>query len=83
MSESVSDVKIGGEYNPVQCIARQTVAIIIIYRNREEHLKVMLRHIHPFLQRQQAQYRIFVVEEVSSGFLYLFYFVILLLAVMH
>ena len=40
------------------------VAVIIPYRNRFEQLKIFLRHLHPFLQRQQLMYRIIVVEQV-------------------
>ncbi len=32
-------------------------------RDREEHLKVFLCHMHPILQRQQLDYRIIVVEQ--------------------
>ncbi|XP_053398332.1 beta-1,4-N-acetylgalactosaminyltransferase bre-4-like [Mercenaria mercenaria] len=38
------------------------IAIIIPYRDRENHLKVFLRNIHPFLQQQQLEYGIFVIE---------------------
>ena len=39
-------------------------AIIIPYRNRFKQLMIFLRHLHPFLQRQQLMYRIIVVEQV-------------------
>ena len=41
------------------------VAIIVPYRNRSEQLKIFLRHMHPFLQRQQLSYQIFIIEQVS------------------
>ena len=41
------------------------VAIIVPYRNRFEQLKIFLRHMHPFLQRQQLSYQIFIIEQVS------------------
>ena len=47
------------------------VAIIIPYRNRSEHLKIFLRYMHPFLQRQQLYYRVFVVEQVGCYLLFL------------
>ena len=58
-------VEDGGIYKPPNCVARQKVAIIIPYSNREKHLKVMMNNLHPFLQRQQAHYRIFVIDMVS------------------
>ena len=33
------------------------------YRDREDHLQVFLHHLHPILQRQQLDYRIFIVEQ--------------------
>jgi len=47
------------------CTSRQTVAIIIPFRNRHSHLRVLLRHLLPILQRQQIEYRVYVVELVS------------------
>ncbi|XP_060606418.1 uncharacterized protein LOC132758734 isoform X2 [Ruditapes philippinarum] len=57
-----SMLKRGGRYKPPDCIARNRVAVIIPYRDREIHLKIFLRNMHPFLQRQQLDYGIFVVE---------------------
>ena len=55
---------LGGIYFPNDCIPRQQLAVIIPFRNRENQLKILLRHLHPFLQRQKRSYRIFVVEQV-------------------
>lgn len=38
-------------------------AIIVPFRNQEEHQIVFLRHMHQFLQRQQIEYRIFFIEQ--------------------
>ena len=54
----------GGKFSPVDCQSRQELAIIIPYRNREYHLKLLTKYLHPFLQRQQRSYQIFVVEQV-------------------
>ncbi|KAK3088887.1 hypothetical protein FSP39_025007 [Pinctada imbricata] len=56
-------LKPGGLYSPNHCVARHKVAIIIAYRNREEHLRILLNNLHPFLQKQQLEYGIFVVEQ--------------------
>ena len=58
-------VHVGGSYMPHDCTARQRIAIIIPFKGRIEQLKVFLNNIHPFLQRQQAHYQIFVSEPVS------------------
>ena len=55
----------GGRYRPVDCRSHHKVAIVIPYRDREEHLRLFLQHLHPFLQRQQVEYGIYVV--VQSG----------------
>ena len=53
-----------GEYKPPDCIARQSVAILIPHRSRERHLLYLLYHLHPFLQRQQIHYAIYVIQQV-------------------
>lgn len=58
-----SQLSSGGRYHPPDCQAHYKVAIIIPYRNREEHLRLFIQHMHPFLQRQQIDYGIFVVEQ--------------------
>lgn len=56
----------GGEWRPSHCHARYFVAILVPYRNREEHLKMFLNHIHPFLQKQNLYYKIFVIEQKDN-----------------
>lgn len=69
-SLKLKDVEIGnkgvaeGEYEPPDCTARQSVAILIPHRNRERHLLYLLHHLHPFLQRQQLHYAIYVIQQV-------------------
>ena len=58
------NIILGGIYSPTDCKSRQELAIIIPYRNREYHLKLLLKYLHPFLQRQKRSYQIFVVEQV-------------------
>jgi len=53
----------GGHYIPKTCRSEQRLAIIICYRNREQHLKMFLDNIHSFLQKQQIDYTIFVVNQ--------------------
>jgi hypothetical protein len=61
------EIEIGGRFRPKECIARHKVAIIIPYRDREEHLKILLRNIHPMLERQQLDYGIYVVEQFGNS----------------
>lgn len=56
----------GGWYRPNECNAKDRVAIIIPFRDREEHLPVLLKNLHPMLMRQQVNYGIFVVEETKA-----------------
>ncbi|XP_053558928.1 beta-1,4-galactosyltransferase 2-like [Bombina bombina] len=57
------NLQFGGHGKPAICNARQKVAIIIPYRNREPHLNIWLRYMHPFLQKQQADYGVYIVEQ--------------------
>lgn len=61
-----NDLKPGGRFSPSECIPRHRVAIIIPYRDREEHLRTLLYNLHPILMRQQIDYGIFVIEEVPD-----------------
>lgn len=56
----------GGLYQPKQCKARHRVAIIIPYRDREEHLAMLLSHLFPILQRQQLHFKVYVVEQFGN-----------------
>ncbi|XP_068783454.1 beta-1,4-galactosyltransferase 1 isoform X2 [Struthio camelus] len=57
------EVKTGGHFAPKDCTALQKVAIIIPFRNREEHLKYWLYYLHPILQRQQLDYGVYVINQ--------------------
>ncbi|XP_035826212.1 uncharacterized protein LOC101859900 [Aplysia californica] len=61
-----SDVMEGGEWRPSTCISRHRVAIIVPYRDRWSHLKVLLYYLIPILKRQQIHFRIFVVEQFGN-----------------
>ena len=56
-------VTMGGHYEPSECQSIYKVAIIVPYRQRVQHLSTFLHHIHPFLQRQQIAYTIFLIEQ--------------------
>jgi hypothetical protein len=46
-------------------ILKLQIAIIIPYRDRHEHLITLLYYLHPILQRQQLDYKIYVTEQVT------------------
>ncbi|KAM7397930.1 hypothetical protein PAMA_006005 [Pampus argenteus] len=56
-----------GEFEPPDCAARQSVAILIPHRSRERHLLYLLHHLHPFLQRQQLHYAIYVIQQAGDA----------------
>ena len=60
-----SEVQLGGYWKPKDCYARDRVAIVIPFRDRHAHRNILLKYLHPLLQRQQIEYRIFVVEQVG------------------
>lgn len=53
----------GGRFKPPDCLALQKVAMIIPFRNRDEHLKYWLYYLHPILQRQQLDYGVYVINQ--------------------
>ncbi|CAF3347930.1 unnamed protein product [Rotaria socialis] len=67
VEKHVKYVQKGGLYAPSDCTPRQHLAIIIPFRNREFQLKILLRHLHPVLQRQKRSYQVFVVEQFGNG----------------
>ncbi|XP_044935625.1 beta-1,4-galactosyltransferase 1 [Mustela putorius furo] len=60
------EVKVGGRYTPKNCISPHKVAIVIPFRNRQEHLKYWLYYLHPILQRQQLDYGIYVINQAGE-----------------
>ncbi|CAG9829016.1 unnamed protein product [Diabrotica balteata] len=56
-------LQLGGHWQPPDCRAKQKLAIVVPFRNRETHLSIFLRHMHPFLRHQQLDYTIFVIEQ--------------------
>nr|XP_020442787.1 beta-1,4-galactosyltransferase 3-like isoform X1 [Monopterus albus]XP_020442788.1 beta-1,4-galactosyltransferase 3-like isoform X1 [Monopterus albus]XP_020442789.1 beta-1,4-galactosyltransferase 3-like isoform X1 [Monopterus albus] len=56
----------GGRYRPPGCEARHRTAIVIPHRQREHHLKFLLYYLHPFLQRQQLSYGIYVIHQAGN-----------------
>ena len=63
--QNYENISSGGHWQPSDCYARHRVAIIIPFRDRASHLSALLSYLHPLLQRQLLEYRIFVVEQVS------------------
>ncbi|KAK7916252.1 hypothetical protein WMY93_012013 [Mugilogobius chulae] len=63
VKKSNPSITSGGRFKPPDCIALQKVAIIIPFRNRDEHLKYWLYYLHPILQRQQLDYGIYVINQ--------------------
>ncbi|XP_078512835.1 beta-1,4-galactosyltransferase 4 [Lissotriton helveticus] len=55
-----------GRYHPNECRPLQRVAILIPHRSREKHLMYLLEHLHPFLQRQQLEYGIYVIHQAGE-----------------
>ncbi|XP_063064046.1 beta-1,4-galactosyltransferase 3 [Engraulis encrasicolus] len=57
----------GGHYSPPDCQPQHRTAIIVPYRNRQMHLRALLYHLHPFLQRQQIHYTIYIVHQSGNS----------------
>ncbi|TSM04858.1 Beta-1,4-galactosyltransferase 3 [Bagarius yarrelli] len=57
----------GGHYRPPDCEPRHHTAIVVPYRNRQSHLRTLLYHLHPFLQRQQIHYAVYIVHQSGNS----------------
>ena len=55
----------GGRWMPLWCIPRQSVAVIVPFRARDQQLNTFINHLHPFLRSQLLDFIIIVVEQVS------------------
>lgn len=52
---------------PTDCISVERVAVIIPYKDREDHLVKWLWHMHKLLVRQRRNYCVFVSEPLGNG----------------
>ncbi|MCL4142249.1 UNVERIFIED_CONTAM: hypothetical protein GTU68_011233 [Idotea baltica] len=64
--QSHEELEPGGRFRPSECLSRHKVAIIIPFRDRATHLAVFLHNLLPFLERQQIDFAIFIVEQAGS-----------------
>ncbi|KAH9512751.1 hypothetical protein Btru_038109 [Bulinus truncatus] len=60
------DIK-DGHLIPSDCTPRQKLALIFPYRNRFNHLHVVLNNLIPLLIRQLADVRLFVIEQADQS----------------
>lgn len=66
LSKIYPDVHPGGHGVPKECIARHRVAVIVPYRDREAHLRILLHNLHSLLSKQQLDYAIVIVEQIAN-----------------
>ena len=58
------NIDFGGNYVNELCNTIYNVAIIVPYRNRSEHLKLFLKHIHLYLVNQNSiNYQLLIIEQ--------------------
>lgn len=65
--ETISPETKNGCWAPKNCLARQQTIIVVPFRKREKHLKLLLYKLHPFLQSQMIDYCIIVSEQYDGG----------------
>ena len=66
------NIKHGGEWWPSSCTAREKIAVIVPFKNRDHHLPYFTSVIHPFLIKQNVHYRIFIVNQVYKMMFFAF-----------
>ena len=57
----------GGTFSPSSCQPTTKVAILIPYRDRESHLAIFLKFMHPLLQRQNIEYTIVAINQTGKA----------------
>ena len=66
VSSITSFLEKGGEYIP-HCNNPEDAAIIVPYRDRQQHLYIFLHHIHPFIMKQEIiHYKIYIIHQTDS-----------------
>ncbi|KAF5399781.1 N-acetyllactosaminide 3-alpha-galactosyltransferase [Paragonimus heterotremus] len=55
-----------GSWAPRECLTRQKIAVLIPFRDRELHLRLLLHRLHSVLQHQLIAYKIYVVEQFGN-----------------
>lgn len=60
---NITWVRKGGIWCPYHCKALWRVAIIVPFRDRYIHLGPFLNHMHKFLQRQELNYSMYIIEQ--------------------
>lgn len=56
----------GGSWKPKDCEARDKIAVIIPYRDRQSHLTRLIDFLIPILQRQRLDFRFVVTEQYGN-----------------
>lgn len=59
-------LQMGGHHTPTRCKPREWVAILIPFRNRDNHLRILLNNLHPILYHQQLEYTIYILEQADE-----------------
>ncbi|KAL1439608.1 hypothetical protein MTO96_010085 [Rhipicephalus appendiculatus] len=67
LEKAMPHVMPGGRWFPTGRTARHRLAIVVPYRDRLNNLQAFLQHMHPFLQNQQLDYGIYIVEQNGTG----------------
>ena len=65
LNKSGVRVMFGGWHAPKGCKPRETIAIIVPYRDRFQNLLTFLNYMHRFLQKQRRHYVLVVAEQAN------------------
>ncbi|CAB3407923.1 unnamed protein product [Caenorhabditis bovis] len=66
MEKMFAHLHMGGHGKPQECTSWHRVAIVIPFRDRISHLRILLHNLHSLLTKQQLDYAIFVIEQVAN-----------------
>ncbi|KAK6053527.1 N-acetyllactosaminide 3-alpha-galactosyltransferase [Cooperia oncophora] len=66
LEEMYNYLEPGGHNIPDDCRAANRIAVIVPYRDRQSHLRILLNNMHRFLTKQKLDYSIIVVEQIEN-----------------
>ena len=54
-------------WTPSHCQPLSTIAVIVPFRDREEHLRIFLNNLIPMLQVQNIAFHVFIIDQVNPS----------------
>ncbi|CAJ0571380.1 unnamed protein product, partial [Mesorhabditis spiculigera] len=67
LEKAFPTLEVGGHSTPTNCLSRHRVAVIVPFRDRLPHLRILLHNLIGLLQKQQIDFAVFTVEPIHNN----------------